>query len=362
MAKIPKRLLLSYAVDWALVVILFAGGGVLNYITGYHRPFTLTEYDIAYPHRPDIVSIPVVIIVALVAPALIIIALSLLAVPSPKTATVPFHSRWHTALWNANSGCLGLAMALSITLFITSGLKDIVGKPRPDLLDRCNADLTKISDFSVGGFGMSLDSEAEPLVSDGICQQSNSRLLDDGFAAFPSGHSSFSSAGMVYLSLWLCARLPVAIPSLNSSTRAVPHHAAPPIWQTIVALVPIGTAMFICASRYADFHHAGIDIFVGALIGTAVAWFSFRMYHLPLGYGNGTIAWEPRTPQDAFFPGTSNEGNGDVGVQDRFEGSGNIGEAHAMSSMGRDNARPPESRATDSNSDDPILRARIERV
>ena len=253
-------------------------------------------------------------------------------------------------------------MALSITLFITSGLKDMVGKPRPDLLDRCNPDLSKVSEFLVGGFGLSLDSEAEPLVSDGICQQSDQRFLDDGFAAFPSGHSSFSSAGMVYLSLWLCGRLSVAIPHIDSSTRAISRHAAPPFWQTMVALVPIGAAMFICASRYADFHHAGIDIFVGAFIGTVVAWFSFRMYHLPLGYGNGTFSWESRRPQNALFARASDDNTGVVQGQDFLHGSGNNSENYALRNMGRDDARPLESRATDSNSDDPILRARIERT
>lgn len=61
-----------------------AGGGILNYINGYHRPFPLTDGAITYPNKPDIVSIPVVIIVALLAPAATIAALNLTAFSLPS--------------------------------------------------------------------------------------------------------------------------------------------------------------------------------------------------------------------------------------------------------------------------------------
>src|SRR4051812_14650720 len=107
-----------------------AAGGVLNYITGYHRPFSLTDITIAYPNKPDIVSIPVVVIVALVVPAAIIAALNLSSVSL-------FHGRgeqqrFRKAFWEIHVGCLGLCLGLAVTLFVTSGLKDLVGKPRPN--------------------------------------------------------------------------------------------------------------------------------------------------------------------------------------------------------------------------------------
>lgn len=258
-------------------------------------------------------SIPVAIVVALVAPAAIIASLNLAAISL-------FHDRsqkdtWRRAVWEIHVGWLGLCTGLAATLFVTSGLKDIVGKPRPNLLAVCNPDLSNISGYIVGGFGDSLNSEAESLVSSAICQQSNRRRLDDGFAAFPSGHSSFSSAGLVYLSLWLCARFSLSIPFLDlnlgpplqgSGKRktialARDKQAAPPLWQLTVAFTPLVAALFICASRYADFHHAGFDIIAGAVIGTAFAWASFRFYHLPMRRGYGSLAWGPRTRRHAWM-------------------------------------------------------------
>jgi membrane-associated phospholipid phosphatase len=290
----------------------------LNYINGYHRPFSLTDVTIAYPNKSDIVSIPVVVIVAFVAPAGIIAALNL-------SSVLMFHDRaeqqrFRRAFWEIHVGCLGLCTGLAATLFVTSGLKDLVGKPRPNLLARCEPDLAHISQFIVGGFGDSLNSEAESLVTGAICQQSDHRLLDDSFAAFPSGHSSFSCAGLVYLSLWLCARFSLGLPYLDLSLNtplypsgkrqaaasALDKQAAPPLWQTTLAFAPIVAALFICASRYADFHHAGFDIISGAIIGTVFAWTSFRIYHLPIRRGYGLLAWGPRKRGHAFISGLEN--------------------------------------------------------
>ena len=197
----------------ALNRALAAAGGVLNYINGFHRPFSLTDASIAFPSKPDIVSIPVVVVVAMVIPAAIIAVLNLGAVFLLHERTEK--DRFRRMLWEIHVGLLGLCAGLAITLFVTSALKDMVGKPRPKLLARCQADLSNVSQYVVGSFGNSLNSEAGSLVTSAICKQANKRFLDDSFAAFPSGHSSFSSAGLVYLSLWLCARFSLGIPYLD---------------------------------------------------------------------------------------------------------------------------------------------------
>ncbi|KIW23358.1 uncharacterized protein PV07_11565 [Cladophialophora immunda] len=307
-ATFAIRLLFSYLFDWAVVAIFAAAGGVLNYISGYHRPFSLTDAAIAYPNKPDIVSIPVVFVVALLAPAGIIAVVNFGGLAFKSNPNRTGKDGWRKVVWEVHVGWLGLCAALATTLFVTAGLKDMVGKPRPNLLARCAPDLSSISQYIVGGFGNSLNSEAESLVSSGICRQSDKRLLDDGFAAFPSGHSSFSSAGMVYLSLWLYARFSSGIPSPDITPQrglresdswgtvawAKQKQAAPSLWRIAVTLAPIFAALFICASRYADFHHAGFDIISGAVIGTVIGWASFRLYHLPARRGYGPFPWRSR--------------------------------------------------------------------
>ena len=188
----------------------------------------------------------------------------------------------------------------------------MVGKPRPNLLAWCEADVSRIRGFIVGGFGNSLDSEASSLVTLGICQQMDKRLLDDSFAAFPSGHSSSSCTGLVYLSLWLCARFSLKIPYLehnvgNPQRDLVGQRSnagdqlAPPLWQLATALFPIIVALFICSSRYADFHHAGFDIICGAILGTFFAFSSFRLFHLPIRRSRAELLWRERSRRYALF-------------------------------------------------------------
>ena len=160
----------------------------------------------------------------------------------------------------------------------------------------------------VGGYGDTINSESSALVTSGICRQADKRLLDDSFAAFPSGHSSFACAGLVYLSLWLCARFALAIPFLDynhpnttGKRSRVHEQSAPPLWQLAGALIPTVVALFVCASRYADFHHAGFDIICGAILGTIFAFSSFRLYHLPIRRSRGSLAWGERARKHAFF-------------------------------------------------------------
>ncbi|KAK7936210.1 hypothetical protein LTR80_011383 [Exophiala xenobiotica] len=314
------RLVVSYTLDWIVVITLAVGGGVLNYISGYHRPFSLTDTSLTYPEKNNIVSLTIVGIVAFAVPAVAIavLCLALPARPLPGAASRP--AAWRRKLWDMNAGLLGLAFSLALTLFVTSGLKNIIGKPRPDLLARCDPDVSNIDNWRVGGFGTSLDSEASALVVSGICRQPNQRLLDDGFAAFPSGHSSFSWAGLLYFTLWFCSKLSITIPHLGITTPvtkemsggaaegppALETQAAPPLWLVLIALFPCGVALFICSSRYADFHHAGFDIIAGSVIGILFAWGCFRTYHPRVRQGV-RASWGPRQHDHAFFARTASE-------------------------------------------------------
>ena len=304
-------------------------GGVLALVKGNKHAFSLDDPAISYPHSTETVSTGVLIAVSLVAPGVITAVASLLLVPGPTSQRgTPSSLVWRWKLWEWNSAWMGLGIALAGAFLATEGLKDLYGKPRPDLLDRCNPDLSKISDFKVGGLGLQLGN-APILVTAGICQNSG-KVIDDGFASFPSGHSSFSWAGMLYLSLFLCSKLAIAIPFLplpdngddtsqsptgmrsgsddpnsNRSRQTFPARnraAAPPTYLLIVAAVPICTAAFISASRWFNYRHQGFDILFGSGIGIVFAWFGFRWYHLPIRRGAGW-SWGARSRERAFYLG-----------------------------------------------------------
>lgn len=127
---------------------------------------------------------------SLVAPGVIIAIASLLLLPvSAVKKDIPTALLWRRKLWEWNAGWMGLGFALAGAFMVTEGLKDLYGKPRPDLLSRCNPDLSDISAHAVSGLGQDLPG-ASVMVSWTICRNKSNTLSRDGFVSFPSGHSS----------------------------------------------------------------------------------------------------------------------------------------------------------------------------
>ena len=283
--------------------------------------------------------------VSLIAPAIIILLIAAILIPGPKITRQSSRTELlKRKFWELEKGWAGLALSCAIAFFITQGLKNLFGKPRPDLLARCDPDLTNIAAHAVGGFGQDI-SARWVLVSDTICRQTNIARLNDGFRSFPSGHSSFSWSGLLYLSFFLCSKFAIAIPYLPSQQSAhssslhqtnehelLPlhhnrdresteesrkhsdttlgrnniHHmsiwnqaAAPPNHLIIVAFIPVAVALYISSTRFVEFFHHGFDIIAGSIIGILSAWFAFRWYHLPVRGGSGW-AWGARSRGRAF--------------------------------------------------------------
>ena len=351
MASFSKRLVASYVFDWLIIIIIAAAGGGLNFVTGYQRPFSLLDLTISYPYiQQELITTTTLVIVSLLAPALIIVIVVAGFVPGRRTIRFkPRSDIIRLKLWEFERGWAGLALSVATAFFITQGAKNLFGKPRPDLLARCQPDLSQLAAHVVGGYGQDI-SARWTLVDAGICTSMDKATLNDGFRSFPSGHSSFSWSGLLYLSLFLCSKFAITVPFLpygshlspascplhSRDSQLLPLHqrgrqsteegssakptdrgdaactcnitairnraATPPNYLIILAFVPIAVAFYICSTRFAQFYHHGFDIISGALIGILTAWFSFRWYHLPLGRGHGW-AWGARNPRSAFYAG-----------------------------------------------------------
>ncbi|POS85022.1 hypothetical protein EPUL_006136 [Erysiphe pulchra] len=306
------------------------------------RPFLLENPEISFPYQVhEKVPVQLLALYALGGPALVILTICLVLVPGPTTSkSTPRSAIWRRRMWEINVGWLGLGLSLSLTVFITGVMKNLFGKPRPDLLSRCIPDLANLEKHRVGGFF------GTDVVSADICQQTDRFILEDGFRSYPSGHSSFASGGLIYLSLYLASKLAVSIPQLSRSTltkynkiqnSAFPsltnlfaskqesdrinfqkttgsydrlelpkairsQAAAPPLYLLIFIAVPFSASIYIASTRYSDFRHHGFDILFGYMIGVFCSIFSFRFYHLPIGHGAGW-AWGARSSSRSFWSG-----------------------------------------------------------
>lgn len=304
-------------------IVAVAGG--ISFVTPYHRPFSLVDLAISFPYvEHDEVSTALLVVLSLVVPAVVIAIVTALFVPAFSSSRLRDQRYWTRKLWEFNAGWMGLGLSFALAFFVTSGIKNLIGKPRPDLLARCQPDLTNIAAHVVGGYGQDI-SQRWTLVSSSICTQTDSKLLDEGFRSFLSGHSSMSWSGLGYLALWLASKFNMLIPYLGHGTpskrndeddteqEARDRAAAPPVFGAIIVLIPICLAIFICSTRYVDFKHQGIDIFSGAVLGIITSWIGFRWYHGSLTRGQ-PWTWSPRSKDRAFAVSSGTNGWIDDGI------------------------------------------------
>lgn len=146
----------------------------------------------------ETVPLWLLIAVAIAAPIVIVAIISLIFVPGSTVPTgTPKSLIWRRKLWELHAGWLGLALSIVAAWLITNGMKNLFGKPRPDLLSRCEPDLANLAKYIVGGNAAIDDTSISGrLVSAEICKNTDKYKLEDGFRSYPSGHSSSSAAGM----------------------------------------------------------------------------------------------------------------------------------------------------------------------
>ena len=197
---------------------------------------------------------------------------------------------------------LGLAITLILAAFITDLIKNLVGRPRPDLIARCKP---------------TADTPRDTLVTIAVCTESAHHVLHDGWRSFPSGHSSFSFAGLGHLSLFFAGQLRIFAhgrgPAYEKLVRG-------DLGRALVCLAPLLAATWIAISRCQDYRHDVYDVCIGSLLGWVVAYWGYRRYWPRLG---GVRCHEPH-PRP---PGGDSEGGlyGRVGDEEEALGGQNVG-------------------------------------
>lgn len=267
------QLLRSYLPDWVITIVLAGLLAIINKAHGFRREFSLTDTSIQHTYAVhERVPTWLLAVLAVLVPALIIAIISLGVSRS---------------VWDLHSGILGLVLAHALTVTITTIVKVTVGRPRPDLIDRCQP---------VPG---SVNASPYGLVTDAICSVSpDSSIVRDGFRSFPSGHASTSWAGFTYLSLYLAAKLHL----FDRRGHAVTA------W---LCLTPLTAAALIAISRTMDYRHHATDVIAGAILGFVIAYWVYRLYYPRLTHAECHKPYSPRIPNERIHATDPDEEYGD---------------------------------------------------
>ncbi|EAU88215.2 phosphatidic acid phosphatase type 2 domain-containing protein 1A [Coprinopsis cinerea okayama7 len=249
-----RKLLLSYAPDWAITLLLAAAFYALDKVTGYRRQFSLDDSSLRYPHalHERVPNGPLYFIV---------FGIPIILMPLINFFTV---RSW----WDLHNSSLGLVLGLALTGATTQFIKITVGRPRPDIIDRCIPP-PGATNSEFGLFDWTQ------------CTQADDSLLNEGFRSFPSGHSSMSFAGLGFLAFYLAGKLHLF------DTRG---HAG----KAWAALFPFCGAAMVAISRTMDYRHHWQDVIVGSAMGIIFSYFAYRQYYPPL---DSEVAHRPYSPR-----------------------------------------------------------------
>jgi len=250
-----RDLVLSYAVDWAFAIGLWIVFALIDKIDGFKRQFSLTDTSIQHTYAVhERIPVWALVVIAGLVPLVIILFVALIV---------------RRSFWDAHNGVLGLLLAWSFTWITTEVIKITVGRPRPDLIDRCQP-AAGSTNADVFGLATSI-----------ICTRTD--LLKDGFRSFPSGHSSSSFAGLGYLSFFLAGKLHL-FDGRGHSLKS---------W---VCLAPLLGALLVAISRTMDYRHHATDVIVGSILGFLIGLWSYYLYYPALNSPNCHLPYSPRIP------------------------------------------------------------------
>ncbi|XP_078439026.1 lipid phosphate phosphatase 2-like [Wolffia australiana] len=262
-----------HLLDWFILVLLVGLQFLLLNIDAFRR-FVSQDLmtDLKYPLKDNTVPVWAVGVAAVLLPIITFIA-------------IYFRRR---DVYDLHHAILGILFSVLITGAITDTIKISVGRPRPNFFWRCFPDGKPVFDSITGN-----------VICHGV-----KKVINEGHKSFPSGHTSWSFAGLGFFSLYLSGKV-----------RAFDQRGH--VAKLCVVFLPLIVASIIGASRVSDYWHHWQDVFAGAFIGLVVSTFCYLQffpapYH-PDGWGPHAYFCNVRDPQNippqavAFMPATNGD-------------------------------------------------------
>ncbi|CAA2949625.1 lipid phosphate phosphatase 2-like [Olea europaea subsp. europaea] len=222
--------------DWLILLLLVVIEIILYVIHPFHRFVGVDMMtDLKYPMKDNTVPVWAVPLYAILLPVAIFLF---------------FYIR-RKDVYDLHHSILGLLFAVLITAVLTDAIKDAVGRPRPDFFWRCFPD--GIDEYDRWGNVVCHGKEGD---------------IKEGHKSFPSGHTSWSFAGLGFLSLYLSGKI-------KAFDRR--GHVA----KLCIVFLPILAACLVGISRVDDYWHHWQDVFAGGLLGLVVATFCYLQFFPP---------------------------------------------------------------------------------
>ncbi|KAL3640420.1 putative lipid phosphate phosphatase 3, chloroplastic [Castilleja foliolosa] len=230
------RVALLHMHDWLILILLGFIILVLNVIHPFYRYVGKDMmYDLKYPLKSNTVPIWFVPIYAVLFPIAVFLS---------------FYLR-RRDVYDLHHAVLGLLYSVLITGVLTDAIKDAVGRPRPSFFWRCFPD----------------GKEAYDHWGNVICH-GDPKVIREGYKSFPSGHTSWSFAGLGFLSLYLSGKIKVF------DRRG---HIA----KLCVVVLPLLMAALVAISRVDDYWHHWQDVFTGGLLGLVITTVCYLQFFPP---------------------------------------------------------------------------------
>ncbi|KAK9837235.1 hypothetical protein WJX81_000517 [Elliptochloris bilobata] len=235
---IARRYVVDYLLLTALIVALCISEVMDPFERSVYHKTDAEVWRYSYPLKVHNTvpswSVP---IISTCGPAAVLVAYYFAAGPS----RLEFH--------NTLLGCLSCVVA---TALATNLVKLSVARPRPNFAARCWPD------------GMpQYDAAGVPLCAPGAVNPS------EGRKSFPSGHTSWSTSGLGFLSLWALGKLR----AFDGSGHT---------WRLLGGLLPLAVAVWIGITRLQDYWHHWEDVLAGFCLGLSAAYAFYRQHFMPL--------------------------------------------------------------------------------